>query len=87
MGIIPGGSCGNERATTSLCDFHLKEDSKFKNVEILLFDAQTSGGLVFALPQNAAKTLCQTLQDNGIEWASIIGEVVPNTQEKRIHIY
>lgn len=87
MGIIPGGSCGNEQATTSLCSFSLKEYSKFKNVEILLFDAQTSGGLVFALPQNAAKTLCQTLQDNGIEWASIIGAVTPITQGKRIHIY
>nr|WP_290879282.1 selenide, water dikinase SelD [Helicobacter sp.] len=77
MGIIPGGSCGNERAIKSLCAFHLQRDSKFKDLEILLFDAQTSGGLVFALPQNEAKELLARLRDNGIEYAQIIGVTEP----------
>ncbi len=85
MGIVPGGSCGNERAIRHLCAFHLSKDSKFKDLEILLFDAQTSGGLVFALPQTEAKTLLAKLQDNGIESAKIIGCIeshLANSQKK-----
>lgn len=73
MGIIPGGSCGNERAIQHLCEFNLSKDSKFKDLEILLFDAQTSGGLVFALPQKEANALLERLKNEGIESAQIIG--------------
>nr|WP_297814387.1 selenide, water dikinase SelD [uncultured Helicobacter sp.] len=91
IGIIPGGSCGNERAVKNLCEFRLKNDSKFKDLEILLFDAQTSGGLVFALPQNDAQTLLTKLQDNGIESAQIIGYTesrqLDSSTKARIVIY
>nr|WP_275050962.1 selenide, water dikinase SelD [Helicobacter sp. MIT 05-5294] len=75
MGIIPGGSCGNERAIKHLCEFRLKSDSKFRDLEILLFDAQTSGGLVFALPQGQVKMLLERLKEAGIESAQMIGVV------------
>ncbi|WP_236033174.1 selenide, water dikinase SelD [Helicobacter turcicus] len=81
-GIIPGGSCGNQKAIEHLCKFSLNKSAKYKNLEILLYDAQTSGGLVFALSKAKAKDLCKALQDKGIESAEIIGEIEPyNTKD------
>jgi len=51
----------------------------------LLFDAQTSGGLLIAVSADDAKALLQTLHQNGGESAALIGEV---TQENpgQLHI-
>ena len=76
-GIIPGGSRGNFKSLQHVCGFNLRRDSQFKGLEILLFDAQTSGGLVFALPKTEANTFLKSLQDSGVESAQIIGEVEP----------
>ena len=78
-GIIPGGSHANKREIEKYCNFSLPKDSLLKDLEIILFDAQTSGGLVFALPQTQAKDFLKKLIDSGIEDAKIIGEV----QERR----
>ncbi|WP_370522956.1 selenide, water dikinase SelD [Helicobacter winghamensis] len=86
-GIIPGGSCGNQRATEHLCKFNLDKNAKYKDLEILLYDAQTSGGLVFALDKAKAKDLCKALQDKGIEAAEIIGEVEPYNPNCPIRIF
>lgn len=86
-GIIPGGSCGNEKATQHLCKFNLSKTSKFYGLEILLFDAQTSGGLVFALDKTQAQILCKALQDNGIESAQIIGEIEPYSTQNSARIF
>lgn len=40
----------------------------------LLFDPQTSGGLLFSLPEPAASSLAKILEEQGI-YAGIIGEV------------
>lgn len=85
-GIIPGGSCANQRAITQLCAFNVAEDSKFNHLEILLFDAQTSGGLVFAIPQNEAESLLNALHNGGVEDANIIGEVCTKKGDKRIFV-
>lgn len=76
-GIIPSGSYANQKAIQHLCQFHLSKDSTFKDLEILLFDAQTSGGLLFALEKTKGQDLCGLLQDKGVEFATIIGEVEP----------
>ena len=85
-GIIPGGSCENEKVIKDLCAFNLKETSKFKGVEILLFDAQTSGGLVFATPKNDAISLVKALRNAGVESAQIIGIVEPYDPNKATRI-
>ena len=47
--------------------------------EELLFDPQTSGGLLLALPKDEADALVDALRQAGIEAASRIGEVVEGT--------
>ena len=58
-------------------NFKLTPNSIYQNLEILLFDAQTSGGLVFATPQNQAQELLNELKNEGVTYAQIIGEVLP----------
>jgi selenide,water dikinase len=41
----------------------------------LLFDAQTSGGLLIAVAADDADTLLEKLQQNGVAAAALIGEV------------
>lgn len=77
MGIIPGGSHSNQKAIAKRCHFKLTPNSIYQNLEILLFDAQTSGGLVFATPQNQAQELLNELKNEGVTYAQIIGEVLP----------
>ncbi|HHH52345.1 MAG TPA: selenide, water dikinase SelD, partial [Bacteroidetes bacterium] len=68
-GIIPGGTYNN-------LDF-VKEDIDFgirtKTEQLLLCDAQTSGGLLVALPKNEAKEYLEEIRTSGIENAEIIG--------------
>lgn len=46
----------------------------------LLFDAQTSGGLLISLPSKDAKKCIKELKQCGMKRASIIGEVVPEKE-------
>tara|TARA_R110002073_G_scaffold58550_2_gene148247 strand:+ start:3020 stop:5239 length:2220 start_codon:yes stop_codon:yes gene_type:complete len=42
----------------------------------LLFDPQTSGGLLIAMPHVRARSLCDALRNSGYSQADIIGEVI-----------
>lgn len=44
--------------------------------EQLLFDPQTSGGLLISLPAKEAHELCRRLHSSGIDKAAIMGEVI-----------
>ena len=44
----------------------------------IFVDPQTSGGLLFSLAPDQAKSLLTVLHDSGIQSAAIIGEVTPN---------
>ena len=48
--------------------------------EELLFDPQTSGGLLISLPSSQAEALVKALKDAGIEAAAQIGNVLPNKE-------
>ena len=70
MGIIPAGSYNNMS--------YLKDKVEFKREiedDIILYDAQTSGGLLIALSSKDANELVKLLKDNGYEYSSIIAEV------------
>jgi len=41
----------------------------------LLFDAQTSGGLLIAVASADAEALLQALHQNGVEAAALVGEI------------
>jgi len=73
-GIVPGGAYCNQ-------DYFGREISispKIPELErIILFDPQTSGGLLIALPASDGKKLLRSLKEKGIQEASLIGEVLP----------
>jgi len=68
MGIIPAGTYANKSYLADKVKFVCEED-------ILLFDAQTSGGLLIAVSQNDADKLLQMLISEGYDSSAIIGEV------------
>ncbi len=57
---------------------HLETYVQFENIsfgmEEVLYDPQTSGGLLFAIPENEAAMLCEKLQEARLS-AAIVGEV------------
>jgi selenide,water dikinase len=71
MGFFPGGAYNNKK-------FYEKFISILPGLDPikadLMFDPQTSGGLVFSLPQPVARKCLTALNDKGID-ACIIGEV------------
>lgn len=72
MGLIPGVS--------KLSKKYLKDaiaiDSKVREELVdVLFDAQTSGGLLISIPEGRAEMLCTKLRGRGVMSASIVGEV------------
>lgn len=73
-GIIPGGTHNN-------LDY-VKEDIDYNNHtrtnQLLLNDAQTSGGLLVAIPEKDAKKYISDLISNGVVNATIIGEITNN---------
>jgi selenide,water dikinase len=48
----------------------------------ILFDPQTSGGLLISLPSAAAQKLVKDLRNKGVLAAAVIGRVVPSGQRK-----
>lgn len=72
MGIVPNGSYENKSALQK----YVKISTDIKD-DIVYYDVQTSGGLLFALPSNSAKSLVDELQKNGMQYAKIVGEVMP----------
>lgn len=75
MGIIPGGTYSNKKYLENKVHF-VSEDKK----DILLYDAQTSGGLLIAVSQKDANKLVNVLKDNGYEKSSVIAEVVAKNE-------
>lgn len=71
MGLVPAASYGNRKAITDVqVDVNL--DVVWTDI---LFDPQTSGGLLFSVPATEGPDLVKALHDAGIECATIIGAV------------
>lgn len=73
MGIIPEGSYKNREFA-----------SKFVSDEadILLYDAQTSGGLLLAVPQSEANLALSRLKEAGYESSAVVGVAKKNNKFK-----
>ena len=80
MGFIPGGMYRNRDFIGEKC---IVKSSVKKELADIVFDPQTSGGLLIALPENHTIDLLSELQSNGIESSRIIG-TVSEAKEPRI---
>lgn len=81
MGLIPRGTYKNKSFREKQVEFSLPVDSIFQDI---LFDPQTSGGLLISIQNDCAEKLVKKLQDNGIKDAAIIGEVIDDKKGKII---
>lgn len=81
-GQIPNGSKENYRYLSAFVDNRLQEKES-----IALFDAQTSGGLLFALPKEQAPKLVESLRFLGYTKSAIIGEFIPLGEKKIVLDY
>jgi len=81
MGIIPAGAYNNKSYLSS--KVHAKVPHKD---EIILYDAQTSGGLLIAVSQNDAPKLLQHLLNEGLTYSSIIAEILPLGEKTLVYM-
>ena len=79
IGLIPGGTIRNR-------DFRLFMIERAAEITdeklLILFDAQTSGGLLASVPEEMAHTLLERLHQEGVREAAIVGEVVSEPKGK-----
>lgn len=81
MGLIPGGTIRNR-------DFRLPMIERATDISdeklLILFDAQTSGGLLISVSEQNVYSLLDKLHQEGVREAAIIGEVVSEPKGKII---
>jgi selenide,water dikinase len=80
MGFIPAGAYRNRDFRITMIDNRGIDDDRL----MCLFDPQTSGGLLIALPFSEAEMLVKELKEIGIGSATIIGEVIDSKTDKII---
>ena len=75
-GIVPGGTQRNRNAAEESVEWaaELQEHER-----LLLCDAQTSGGLLMALPEARMDAILTELQSRGVEEAASVGRVTDGT--------
>jgi cysteine desulfurase len=73
LGMLPGGTKNNRKYYSRWLQW---KDPVPEIHKYILCDAQTSGGLLFAIPEKQSRKFHQDLLDNGIEYASVIGRII-----------
>ena len=73
QGIAPGGTHRNLDSLEEVVEWDASTDNLDR---LLLCDAQTSGGLLIAVPPDKLDTLIHELENEGVETIAIIGEMV-----------
>jgi selenide,water dikinase len=81
-GLFPGGSYRNEKYFKPHVILTRKDCTQ--DQLMLLYDAQTSGGLMISIPGEKADKLLDKLKLAGLDWCSIIGEVSDSKERKII---
>ncbi len=82
MGLIPGGAYRNRDYLTAV-SFVAGVTEPLRD---LCFDPQTSGGLLFALPETEAGALVAALRRAGVRHAAVIGHILAQGRGE-IHVY
>lgn len=78
MGLVPAGTYNNRKFRGKFVDF---APTVTPIIQDLLFDPQTSGGLLMAVAAEQAEALRMALLAAGVTVSAIIGEVVAEPQE------
>ncbi len=73
QGIVPAGSKRNDAATKGKVRYEGLDEAQ----RTVLFDAQTSGGLLIAVDARRSPHLLDMLAERGVTEAAVIGHVVP----------
>ncbi len=76
-GLVPGGAHKNREYYAKGVQFRRKIPP---DLELILFDPQTSGGLLIAAPASQAQGIVARLKTAGIEVATSVGEVHPKRE-------
>lgn len=71
MGLVPGGTYRNREFREQMVNLHPEIPPWLVDI---LFDAQTSGGLLISVPSSKVEALLERLRKRGVE-AALIGEV------------
>lgn len=79
IGLVPGGAYRNREFRQPMVGFSESVDIYTQDV---LFDPQTSGGLLICVEKNSAASLLNDLKLKGISDAAVIGEVISDIKEK-----
>lgn len=78
-GIYPGGTNANHKF---LADWVNYDADLTKEEQLLLCDAQTSGGLLAAVPPNQAEALLHALHSRGLNDSAVIGRIEAGTPSR-----
>jgi selenide,water dikinase len=81
MGMIPGGLHRNREFRLNMVEIAKEVPDYLADI---LFDPQTSGGLLISVSEQKAPVLLERMHREGIEEAVVIGEVVAKPQGKII---
>ena len=79
-GSFPGGSRRNMEASGP----HVETGALDEPRRMVLFDAQTSGGLLMAVDPARSEVLLAALQEGGVDRANVIGHVVDGPAHVRV---
>jgi selenide,water dikinase len=79
MGLIPAGAYKNREFREAFADF---QPSVERGLQMILFDPQTSGGLLISVQKEKAQELLEQLRKKGMEDSAIVGEVIAGAGEK-----
>lgn len=72
LNAVPGGTTNNLEFVAPHIQWHSQIT---ENQKLILADAQTSGGLLLAVSSSEAQNLLSELNNNGLQYAFIIGEI------------
>ncbi|MBW2683595.1 MAG: selenide, water dikinase SelD, partial [Deltaproteobacteria bacterium] len=79
MGLVPVGAHKNREFRKEMIQVPVDFNPVLRDI---LFDPQTSGGLLIGCMEKDASSLVQRLHDEGIEEAAVIGLVTENPKNK-----
>jgi len=79
MGLVPAGAYKNREFYERHLDFAPSVDPLIRDI---LFDPQTSGGLLICVDGKRAYDLLQALKERGVYDAAIVGQVEPEPKEQ-----